>query len=193
VRTDEDDAWLGRTLSGRYALRRRFEGGGMSRAYDAWDEHMGRRVAVKLVEHGSDNDERSALSSRSLGASRRAASQRGQPARLALRGRMRIFRHGVCRRQSLEELVDKKRFQAEESITIIARLLEALEASRRGAAASGRETRPPDPEPETLKLIDFGLVSRFRPLAEHALAAAHAPGALHGHAFVHAARADPPP
>jgi len=98
------------------------------------------------------------------------------------------FRHGVCRKgQSLEELVDKKRFQAEESSHHRAPARKRLKRSTPRAAASGR-VKPGHLilKPETLKLIDFGLVIPLSPVGRNAHGGAHAPGALHGHAFVHA-------
>ncbi|RFA07923.1 hypothetical protein B7R54_00875 [Subtercola boreus] len=53
----EGGGWVGRVLAGRYAVTRRIGSGGMSTVYEATDEQLGRKVAVKLFNAGEARDD----------------------------------------------------------------------------------------------------------------------------------------
>lgn len=53
----DPDSWLGRTLAGRYTLLGRIGSGGMSTVYEATDDQLGRKVAVKLFPAGEARDD----------------------------------------------------------------------------------------------------------------------------------------
>ncbi len=158
---EERDAWLGRTLSGRYLLRRKFESGGMSRAYEGWDQKARRRVAVKLIEHERDGDEtvkRLQIEALAL----RCVRHRNVVGLLdwQVADGHEFFVMEYAEGFSLEDLLIRQtRFRTEESVMIVARLLEALEAVH-AAGLLHRDVKPGHMilMPGDLKLIDFGLV-----------------------------------
>ena len=39
-----------------FTIQRKLPAGGMGRVYDALDSSSGRRVALKLIDHGTDSD-----------------------------------------------------------------------------------------------------------------------------------------
>jgi len=54
--TPDVDPWLGKTIGGRYVLRRRIGRGGMGVVYEADHAALDRRVAIKLIAAAETND-----------------------------------------------------------------------------------------------------------------------------------------
>jgi serine/threonine-protein kinase len=54
---DEDDPWIGKTIDGRYVIRRLIGRGGMGLVYEAHHEALDRRVAVKFILKAAVDDQ----------------------------------------------------------------------------------------------------------------------------------------
>ena len=171
-RTPRTDPLVGKLLDGRYRIRRAIARGGMGRIYEGTQEPLGRRVAVKVLALGYDEELDPAFEKRFfLEAS--ACSQLSHP------NTVRIFDYGVAdgetcyiameyiEGETLLRLIQQEAPLDPLRITHIVRQICASLDEAHTAGLVHRDLKPSNvlltshgQEDDFAKVLDFGLVKR---------------------------------
>lgn len=173
---------IGAELGGRYRVEAALGAGGMGTVYEATDRQLDRRVAIKVIREGL-NDE--AAHDRFLREARAAASI-SHPNACCLfevgehEGRPFLVME-LLQGEPLSQRLTRGNLTAEETLEIILPLMGAIGALH-GVGLVHRDLKPSNVflTPEGVKLLDFGLARHTKPEAAVTGPALTVPGAVTG-------------
>jgi serine/threonine-protein kinase len=156
------DALVGRLVDGRYLVERRLARGGMATVYEATDQRLDRTVALKIMHPGLAED--AAFVSR-FQREAKSAARLTDPHVVAVfdqgedDGAVYLVMEYVAGRTLRQVLREQGRLSAEQALTVLDPVLQALDAAHR-AGFVHRDVKPENvliADDGRVKVADFGL------------------------------------